>query len=278
MPVIRFVPIIAQLWVHRDALLDREKGGRRPPEIRDPDKLFPATPEESVYDPRPAQRFDCKQPCRRSGNPARNYCAGTPFFFFCLCARLQSRTSFHPPLFTTTRTGTHGCLLLQVVYGDKHSQSLFDYFCEKNMLALFIQLVKQASSDRLRETSGAAQLTIQVIQTLTILTQKIQNVNSFYYLMSNNHINALIAHPFDFAQGCGNEELLAYYVSFLKSLSLKLNAETIQFFFDERTGDFPLYSQAAKLFDCAEIMVRTSVRTVILNIYRIQARPAIVLL
>ena len=164
----------------------------------------------------------------------------------------------------------------KLIYADTHKQpQCFDVFAECNVLSLFIRLVKQAASAKLRKTDGAVRLAIQVIQTLTILTQKLRNRNNLYYLMSNNHLNELIAHPFDFGraqEACGDEELLAYYVSFLKLLSLKLNAETIQFFFDERTGDFPLYSQATKLFDCAEMMVRTSVRTIILNIYRVQVR------
>jgi len=52
---------------------------------------------------------------------------------------------------------------------------------------------------------------------------------SVYYLLSNNHINDLIVHGFDF----GDEELVAYYVSFLKTLSLKLNENTLHFFFNE---------------------------------------------
>ncbi len=66
-------------------------------------------------------------------------------------------------------------------------------------------------------------------------------------------MNELITHPFEFEQ---SEELLAHYVSFLKTLSLKLNRNTIQFFFNEGAGYFPLYTEALKLFDNAEDMVR----------------------
>ncbi len=52
------------------------------------------------------------------------------------------------------------------------------------------------------------------------------------YLLSNNHINGLIATPFD----SDEEELLAYYISFLKTLSLSLNEMTVQFFFNKVLG------------------------------------------
>ena len=48
-------------------------------------------------------------------------------------------------------------------------------------------------------------------------------------MLSNNHVNSIITHPFDF----DNEEILAFYVYFLKTLSFKLNAHTVHFFFNE---------------------------------------------
>lgn len=47
--------------------------------------------------------------------------------------------------------------------------------------------------------------------------------------MSNNHVNQIIAHQHDF----DNEEILAYYVTFLKTLSLRLNPNVVYFFHNE---------------------------------------------
>lgn len=49
------------------------------------------------------------------------------------------------------------------------------------------------------------------------------------YLLSNNHVNSIIVHKFDFS----DEEVMAYYISFLKTLSFKLNGHTIHFFYNE---------------------------------------------
>lgn len=49
------------------------------------------------------------------------------------------------------------------------------------------------------------------------------------FLLSNNHINNIILHKFDFS----DEEVMAYFISFLKTLSLKLNTHSIHFFFNE---------------------------------------------
>ena len=83
--------------------------------------------------------------------------------------------------------------------------------------------------------------------------------------MSNNHINNIIVHKFDFV----DEEVMAYYISFLKTLSLKLNMHSIHFFYNERTSEFPLYVEAIKFFDHPEAMVRIAVRTLTLNVYHV---------
>lgn len=121
------------------------------------------------------------------------------------------------------------------------------------------------------------------------------------YLLSNNHINELITHKFDFS----DEEVLAYYMSLLKTLSLKLTEHTLQFFFNEvsttspslpirsnyhhhryhcnsshnqchykshvmvqEENDFPLYTEAVKFFNHKESMVRIAVRTLTLNVFK----------
>uniref|UniRef100_A0A669EX12 C-type lectin domain containing 16A n=1 Tax=Oreochromis niloticus TaxID=8128 RepID=A0A669EX12_ORENI len=91
------------------------------------------------------------------------------------------------------------------------------------------------------------------------------NTVIFYYLLSNNHVNSIIVHKFDFS----DEEIMAYYISFLKTLSLKLNNHTVHFFYNEHTNDFALYTEAIKFFNHPESMVRIAVRTITLNVYKV---------
>ncbi|GIY14224.1 protein CLEC16A homolog [Caerostris extrusa] len=106
---------------------------------------------------------------------------------------------------------------------------------------------------------------VQLLQTLNILFENIRNETSLYYLLSNNHVNSIIVHKFDFS----DEEVMAYYISFLKTLSLKLNTHTIHFFYNEHTNDFPLYNEAIKFFKHSESMVRIAVRTLTLNVFKV---------
>ena len=83
-------------------------------------------------------------------------------------------------------------------------------------------------------------------------------------MFAHSFLNELITHDFDFNN---DDELVDYYVSFLKSLTLKLNEETVNFFFNDKFKTFPLYHQAIRFYNHKEPMVRTSVRTITLTIY-----------
>ena len=110
-----------------------------------------------------------------------------------------------------------------VVYGDKKSEILFDYFCEKNMLGLFLKILQTTSraadggagtgagtadegteggtrsQDRAPHTPGfVAAVHVQILQTLSILCQCVRNPTSLYYLLSNNYINEVLEYAFNF--------------------------------------------------------------------------------
>ncbi|XP_041363000.1 protein CLEC16A-like [Gigantopelta aegis] len=144
-----------------------------------------------------------------------------------------------------------------LIWGDQNDSSVFDFFLEKNMLSFFLRYLQQKSGKY---------LCVQLLQTLNILFENISNETSLYYLLSNNHVNSIIVHKFDFS----DEEVMAYYISFLKTLSLKLNRHTIHFFYNEHTNDFALYTEAIKFFNHSESMVRIAVRTITLNVYKVE--------
>eukprot|EP00606_Chrysophyceae_sp_TOSAG23-5_P001122 GSChrysophyteH2.ASY1.ANO1.1224.1 assembled CDS len=149
-----------------------------------------------------------------------------------------------------------------VVYGDSKSEMLFDFFCEKNILALFLEIMWT-------ESGCPIKVHIQILQTLGILVNSVRNDTSLYYLLSNNYVNEILIHPHDFANA-SDESLCDQYVSFMKSLSLKLDEKTVQFFFIEETGAFPLLEKAIDLLGAPEPMVRVAAQTTILNVYKVR--------
>jgi hypothetical protein len=92
----------------------------------------------------------------------------------------------------------------------------------------------------------------QAMQSVSILIQNVSRATSLYFLLSNNHINDLISLPLELyniaenakrdeaSQGVPQgprkfasqemQELTTHFVTFLKSLALRMNVETLQFF------------------------------------------------
>lgn len=147
-----------------------------------------------------------------------------------------------------------------MIWGDQNEPRIFDYFLEINVMHYLQRILLQPAN----RTGDVAK---QVLQTLSIIIQNIRSETGTYFLFSNNHINNIVEIRFDFE----DEEVLGYYISFLKTISLKLNARTVQFFIDRREGSstFPLYSEAVKFAHHKEGMVRAGVRTLTLHVYTV---------
>ncbi|CAG8497566.1 14038_t:CDS:10 [Ambispora leptoticha] len=143
-----------------------------------------------------------------------------------------------------------------LIWGDQHKPAILEYFFEQNMHYHFLRIL---------ETTKSPLVTKQLLQTMNILFENIHDLTSLYFLLSNNYVNRVICHEFDFS----NDEILAYYIYFLRTLSFKLDTNTLYFFFNEHLDDFPLYSEAIKFFNAEESMIRVAVRTVTLNIFAV---------
>ncbi|XP_028774093.1 protein TRANSPARENT TESTA 9 isoform X2 [Neltuma alba] len=121
---------------------------------------------------------------------------------------------------------------------------------------------------RILKRSTTVSVSLQLLQTVSIMIQNLKSEHAIYYMFSNEHMNYLITYSFDFR----NEELLSYYISFLRAISGKLNKNTISLLVkthNEEVVSFPLYVEAIRFAFHEENMVRTAVRTVTLNVYHV---------
>ncbi|CBZ55263.1 hypothetical protein NCLIV_056870 [Neospora caninum Liverpool] len=146
-----------------------------------------------------------------------------------------------------------------LAWGERHkNEAFFDIFCEQNILSYFVDIVSQPRV--------ANAVKVQLLQTLSILVQNTHRKTAVYYLFSNNYLNTLLSTTYDFS----NEEVVAWYVSFIKGLSLLVNHDTVKLFLNRRAPSFPVFSEAVKFFIHRDSMVRTHVRTVTLSIFKIR--------
>jgi len=144
-----------------------------------------------------------------------------------------------------------------ILWGEKNNSQFFEFFCEKNVLAEFVKALTDESPRSIK---------VQLLQTLSILVGNIKTKTSLYFIFSNNYLNDLISRKLDWK----DEEVLAYYITLLKSVSIRLNTETISFFFNQNEETFPLYTEAIRFFNHRDQMIRATIRTHTLQIYKIE--------
>ncbi|XP_071729683.1 protein TRANSPARENT TESTA 9 isoform X2 [Rutidosis leptorrhynchoides] len=148
-----------------------------------------------------------------------------------------------------------------ITYGDQHDANFFEFFMEKQIMGEFVRILK---------ISKNVSVSIQLLQTMSIMIQNLKSDHSIYYLFSNEHINFLITYSYDFR----NEELLlSYYLSFLRAISGKLNKNTISLLVKTEKDEivaFPLYVEAIRYAFHEDGMNRTAVRALTLNIYHVK--------
>ncbi|CAA7388074.1 unnamed protein product [Spirodela intermedia] len=146
-----------------------------------------------------------------------------------------------------------------VTYGDQHDPSFFEFFMERQLMGEFVRILR---------VNRTKDVPLQLLQTISIMIQNLKSEHAIYYIFSNEHINHLIMHTFDFK----NEELLSYYISFLRAISGKLNRSTIPLLVkteDDKVISFPLYTKAIDFASDGESMVRIAVRALTLNVYHV---------
>ena len=165
---------------------------------------------------------------------------------------------------------------------NQDDSSMFDHFCERGIIKVFVNLLN-APTIMSAPTSGLSiftspsastmissnrQIKVQLLQTMSLLVLNIKRDTSLYFLFSNNAINQLINNNnnLDFS----DEEILSYYVTFMKSIALRISADSVKLFMNERSSNyFPLFIQSIRFFDHHDRMIRTAVRTITLCIFKL---------
>lgn len=145
-----------------------------------------------------------------------------------------------------------------IIWGDQNDDSsFFELFMEKQIMGEFVRVLR---------TSRTLAVSFQLLQSMSILIQNLRKEHAIYYLLSNEHMNHLISYSFDFR----NQDILNYYISFLRAISGTLNKNTISLLVKTQNDEivsFPLYVEAIRFAFHEESMIRTAVRNLTLNIY-----------
>ena len=111
---------------------------------------------------------------------------------------------------------------------------------------------------------------MQIINTLSSMLISINNKIILYYILSNNFINKIIK-SINNELIKSTEDFLSHYVNFLKSISLKMDLTTVQFFFMEINGSFPLLESALSLYNYQDKMIQGVSRFILLTMLKLNS-------
>ena len=120
------------------------------------------------------------------------------------------------------------------------------------------------------------QISFSILECIYILLTNIQNTGLIFYLYSTKyqtyipgeHLN--IIDKIISIDAKKREEFLTYQVNFIKSLTLKLNIDCIDFFFDKNKNQFPILNKAFSLYNNKDAMIRSVVKNIFLTILKIK--------
>ena len=196
-------------------------------------------------------------------------------------------------------------LIVDIIYGSAFQKKVSDGADKVNRNNATNSIGNGSSSPQI--FLPPISITTQAIQSVSILFQNVSRATSLYFLLSNNRVNDLINLPLNFYEAAeGNmvskfkpnreqyhrkrqsaeiSELSTHFVTFLKSLAMQMNKETLQFFLtypnsmgsDDNTSsdiivDFPLYARALEFCSSEEdAFVRITAMNLCLNTLRLAA-------
>lgn len=175
---------------------------------------------------------------------------------------------------------------------DMKGDSVFEYFCEKNLLSLLVDITKtterKSSETRLSDTSchgvvWSPLVKAQCFQTTSLLLSNVHDSSVVYYLLSHNYINEQITCMTPFQQWTHSSltKMIPEYVDLLKNVTMQLTDDPSLFPFlviddpETESTKFPLFSAALELATSAFAQSDSSVYdtciTVVVNLMKIKS-------
>ena len=127
------------------------------------------------------------------------------------------------------------------------------------------------------------QISFCILECIYILLTNIQNTGLIFYLYSTKYATQIPGEYLNIIDKYLNiidkiisidirkkEEFLTYQVNFIKSLTLKLNIDCIEFFYNKHKNQFPILHRAFSLYNHKDAMIRSAVKNIFLTILKIK--------
>ena len=151
-------------------------------------------------------------------------------------------------------------------------KELFDYFNSFYDLELLNILNRYLDKND-------QEISFCILECIYVLLTNIQNSGLIFYIYSSRYATNIPGEYLNIIDKIismdvrKKEEFLTYQVNFIKSLSLKLNIDCIDFFFNKHKNQFPILHRALSLYNHKDAMIRSAVKNIFLTILKINDDP-----
>lgn len=148
----------------------------------------------------------------------------------------------------------------------KNLKEYFDYFCKLNFLDLFNTFYE-------KNVEG---ITFSMLEMISFLTTNIQNQDLLEYIYSKKYPTNIIGQKMNIIDKLisldtkKNEEYLTYQINFIKSLTLKMNINSLNYFYDSNINQFPILTKSLSLYNYSDPLIRNVVKNIFLAIIKIE--------
>lgn len=118
----------------------------------------------------------------------------------------------------------HFINIIQIfIWGEKNEQVFFDFFIEQHILSLFVSLAEIN-----KKYSNEKENAIKIIKFYSFFILNLKNTDIINYVYSHSNFNNFLTLEFDF----DDDEVVFYYVNFVKSLSQQFDNFPFQIFYN----------------------------------------------
>ena len=152
-----------------------------------------------------------------------------------------------------------------VVADRKKLTEYYTHFYQLDFLSIFNSLLDK----------NIGSVTFSILQMINFLSTNIENKELLEYIYKKKFpttivgINLNIIDKLISLDTKKNEEYLTYQINFIKSLTLKINKDSLIYFYDCNINQFPILTKSLSLYNYTDPLIRNVVKNIFLAIIKI---------
>lgn len=144
-----------------------------------------------------------------------------------------------------------------LAWAEKKDATILDFFIENNVVSLFPELLRRNAKLKSERDND-----IKLIKSFSFMILNLKSKEVVNFIFSSQSFNQFLNFSFDFL----DDEIVFFFVNFIKSISQQFDSFPLQIFFNQRNLDLPLFSSITRFTRHPDALVRATAFNVILTL------------